>query len=137
MGERENIESVKRIIVEFAQGRIQEMLEMFSDELDFQDPMSQSVWPWAGQRSGRQGLAEFFAGLTKTVEYDQFEPREFIAQDDFVTVVLFERGRAKATGVAFDNLYIIVFKFVQGRVTQVRVFEDTAPIIAALQGYRR
>jgi uncharacterized protein len=135
--EPENIESVKSMIAAFTQGRIQEMLQMFSDKLDFQHPMPQSIWPWAGQRSGRQGLAEFFAGLAKTIEYDQFEPREFIAQDDFVAVVPFERGRVKATGVAFDNLYVLVFKFAQGRVTQIRVFEDTAPIIAALQGYRK
>jgi ketosteroid isomerase-like protein len=78
-----------------------------------------------------------FARLAKTIEYDQFEPREFIAQDDFVAVVLFERGRVKAIGVTFDNLYVHVFRFAHGKVTQIRIFEDTAPIIAALQGYRK
>jgi ketosteroid isomerase-like protein len=81
--EPENIESVKLMIEAFTQGRIQEMLQSFSEELDFQHPMPQSIWPWVGQRSGRQGLAEYFAGLNKTIEYDQFEPREFIAQGDF------------------------------------------------------
>ena len=71
------------MIEAFTQGRIQEMLQSFSEELDFQHPMPHSIWPWAGQRSGRQGLAEHFAGLNKTIEYDQFEPREFIAQGDF------------------------------------------------------
>jgi uncharacterized protein len=113
------------------------MLQMVSEDLDFQHPMPQSIWPWAGRRTGRQGLAEFFAGLAGTIEYDQFEPREFIAQGDFVAVVLFERGRVRATGVTFDNLYVIVFKFAQGKVTQIRIFEDTAPIIAALQDYRK
>ena len=137
MGERENIESVKHMFEAFTQGRIQEVLQSCSEELDFQHPMPQSIWRWAGQRSGQQGLAEYFAGLTETIEYDQFEAREFIAQNDFVAVVLFEKGRVKATGVAFNNLYVIVFKFAQGRATQIRVFEDTAPIIAALQGYRK
>ena len=137
MRERENIELVKGMFGAFAQGRIEEVLQMVSEDLDFQHPMPQSIWPWAGKRSGRQSLADFFAGLAKTVEYDQFEPREFIAQDDFVAVVLFERGRAKATAVTFDNLYVLVFKFAEGKVTQIRIFEDTAPIIAALQGYRK
>jgi len=46
------------------------------------------------QSSGRQGL-EFFAGLGQTMDYEQFEPREFIAQDQYVVVILFERGRIK------------------------------------------
>jgi ketosteroid isomerase-like protein len=137
MKERENIESVKHMIEAFTQGRIQEMLQMFSEDLDFKHPMPQSIWPWAGNRSGWQGLAEFFAGLTKTIEYEQFEPREFIAQEDSVAVVLFERGCVRATSVAFDNLYVLCFKFAQSKVTQIKVFEDTAPIIAALQGYRK
>ena len=58
------------------------------------------------------------------LEYDQFEPREFIVQDDFVAVVVFEQGRVKATGVTFDNLYIHVFKFAQGKVTQIRDSSD-------------
>ena len=60
--------------------------------------------------SGWQGLAEFFAGLGQTMDYEQFEPREFIAQDQYVVVILFERGRIKG-GCAFDNPCVHVFKF--------------------------
>jgi hypothetical protein len=68
--DNDNIELVKRIYLAFAQGQIQEMLQMFPDDLDFQHPMPQSIWPWAGSRSGRQGLAEFFAGLNEILEHN-------------------------------------------------------------------
>jgi uncharacterized protein len=135
--DNDNIELVKRIYLAFAQGQIQEMLQMFPDDLDFQHPMPQSIWPWAGSRSGRQGLAEFFAGLNEILEHERLEPRQFIAQDDSVAVVLSERTRVKATGIFFEISEVHLFKLKNGKVMQLTIFEDTAPIIAALQGYRK
>ena len=137
MSEQQNVELIKSGYAAFTRGDRQALLDLFSEDLDFQHPMSQSIWPWAGKRSGRAGFAEFLAGLDETVEYEQFEPREFIAQGDLVAVLVFERSRVKATGVAFDNAYMHVFKVKGVKVVQFLVFEDTAPIIAALQGYRR
>jgi ketosteroid isomerase-like protein len=50
-------------------------------------------------------------------------------------VTLFERDSIKATVVAFDNPYVHVLRFAEGKVVQIRIFEDTAQINAALQGY--
>ena len=52
-------------------------------------------------------------------------------------MIVFEHGIVKATGIALDNLYVHVFKFTGSKVVQLLIFEDTAPIIAAIQGYRR
>jgi uncharacterized protein len=137
VSEHDNIELVKRCYSAFAQGHIQQVLELFGDDLDFQHPMPQSIWPWAGRRSGRQGLARFFAGLSETLEYERLEPREFIAQNEWVAVLLSERARVKATGAVYEISEVHVFKLQNGKAVQLMVFEDTAPIIAALQGYRR
>lgn len=77
--------------------------------------MPQSIWPWAGRRRGRQGLAEFLAGINETLEYEQMEPREFIAQNDCVAVLVFERTRVKATGVVFEISEVHVFKSRDGK----------------------
>jgi ketosteroid isomerase-like protein len=111
MSEQQNVELIKSAYAAFTRGDRQTLLDLFSEGLDFQHPMPQSIWPWAGKRSGRAGFAEFLAGLDETVEYEQFEPREFIAQGDLVAVLVFERSRVKATGVVFDNFYVHVFKF--------------------------
>jgi uncharacterized protein len=99
--------------------------------------MPQSIWPWAGRRSGRQGFAEFVAGINETLENEQLEPREFIAQNDWVVVLLFERTRVNATGVVFEISEVHVVNLKDGKGVQFMIFEDTAPIITALQGYRR
>jgi uncharacterized protein len=133
MDDQDNIQSLKTLYAAFIRGDIHSVLGFFSDDLDFQHPMPQSIWPWAGKRLGRTGLAEFIEGLNPLIEYEQFEPREYIAQGDRVAVLFFEHGRIKATGVTFDNYYVHVFKFKEGKIVQFLIFEDTAPIIAALR----
>ena len=136
MRERDNVELVQSIYSAFARGDLNSVLAPFAEGLEFQHPMPQSIWPWAGSRSGRQGLAEFFAGLSETLEYERLEPHEFIAQHDSVAVVLSERTRVRATGMFFEISEVHLFKLKNGKVVQLTIFEDTAPIIAALQGYR-
>jgi ketosteroid isomerase-like protein len=117
----------------FARGDMKSVLAPFADGLEFQHPMPQSIWPWAGSRRGRQGLAEFFAGISETLEYERLEPHQFIAQDDSVAVVLSERTRVKATGVFFELSEVHLFRLENGKVMQLTIFEDTAPIITAFQ----
>jgi uncharacterized protein len=137
MSELQNVELIKSGYAAFTRGDIQALIELFSEDLDFQHPMPQSIWPWAGKRNGRAGFAEFIAGLNDTVEYEQFEAREFIGQGDYVAVLVFERTRVKATSVVFEIFEMHVFKFKDNAVVQLLIFEDTAPILAALQGYRK
>jgi ketosteroid isomerase-like protein len=84
MRERDNVELVQSIYSAFARGDMNSVLAPFAEGVEFQHPMPQSIWPWAGSRSGRQGLAEFFAGVSETLEYERLEPHQFIAQHDSV-----------------------------------------------------
>jgi len=67
------------------------------------------------------------------LEFEQFAPREFIAQGDIVVVLVFVRVRSKATGRTVDNDYVHVYTVRYGKIVQFCVYEDTAPIIAALR----
>jgi ketosteroid isomerase-like protein len=133
MSEQDNIELVKQGFAAFQRGDIETILNAFSDEIDFRHPMSTAIWPWAGKRRGRAQAAEFMAGLAEVVEFEQYEPREFIAQGNKVVVLVFERFRIKATGRAVDNEYVHMFTLSDGKVVQWWVHEDTAPIIAAIR----
>ena len=67
------------------------------------------------------------------LEFEQFAPREFIAQGDIVVVLVFVRVRSKATGRTVDNDYVHVYTVRDGKIIRFCVYEDTAPIIAALR----
>ena len=97
--------------------------------------MPRSIWPWAGHRRGKAEYTQFATGLAETVDFELFEPREFIAQGDKVAVLLFERFRIRSTAIALDNDYMHVFTIKHGKIERFLIFEDTAPIIASMQDY--
>ncbi len=134
MNEQENVEIIKQAFAAFQRNDAQALLTLFSDDVDFRHPMSTATWPWAGKRRGRAQVAEFFARLVEVTETEKVEPREFIAQGKKVVVLLSERFRIKATGRTVDNEFVIVFAFRDGKIVQFYVYEDTAPIIAAIRG---
>jgi ketosteroid isomerase-like protein len=131
MSEQDNIDLVKNAYAAFKRSDIPGLLDLLDEDLDFQHPMSQSIWPWAGHRKGRKAFAEFVEGCFQTIEYELFEPHDFICQSDYVAVVLFERGRVKATGATYDISEVHVFKFKRGKIVQLMIFEDTAVVRGA------
>ncbi len=137
MAEAENTALIERAYAAFKDRDLKGFLALFADDFDFQHPMPLSIWPWAGARKGRKEFAEFVGESSKVIEREHFEVDKFIAQGDYVVVLLSERMRAKATNILIDNPHVHVFRIVGGKIVRFMIFEDTAPIIAALQGYRK
>ena len=137
MKEQENVETVKEFCSAYQRGDLQAVLNTLSEEIEFVHPMSTHIWTWAGKLHGHEGIIKFGAGQLTDLDYDQFEPREFIAQGNKVVLLLFERFRIKETDLAVDNEYVMVFTVSDGKIVQLRVYEDTAPIIAAIRGQER
>jgi ketosteroid isomerase-like protein len=103
MSDRTNADVVQRGYEAFGRGDIPAFLELLTDDVEWiqQGP---PVIPFAGTRHGHEGVMEYFSLLGETLEFEQFEPREFVAQGDTVVVVGFERsvsvGRAGAYNVS-------------------------------------
>ena len=67
------------------------------------------------------------------VEFESFEPREYVAQGDKVVALGTERGRVRATGKTFDNPWALVFTVRDGLITEFRGYEDTAAVASAFR----
>jgi uncharacterized protein len=133
VNEQDHIELTKQGYAAFARGDIEAVLKLFADDAELRQSLSTAIFPWAGTRRGQEQLIEFFAGLAEVGEFERFEPREFIAQGDKVVVVISERFRIRATGRTFDNELVHLFTFKNGKVSQFRIYEDTAPFLAAMR----
>ena len=69
--------------------------------------------------------------LGQTYDFEQFEPREFVAQGDTVVVVGYERTRVKPTGRTFEQEWAHVYTLRNGKIAKGRFIEDTAAQVAA------
>jgi ketosteroid isomerase-like protein len=125
LGTRTNVEVVQETYEAVGRGDIPALLDLLTDDVEwtFQGP---SVIPFAGTRRGREGVAEFFSLVGGNLEFEQFEPREFVAQGDTVVVLGFERSRIKLTGRTFEQEWAHVYKLRDGKVAEFLALEDTA-----------
>ena len=125
LGVRTNTEVVQGTYEAVGRGDIPALLDLLTEDLQwtFQGP---SVMPFAGTRRGREGVAEFFSLVGENLEFQEFEPREFVAQGDTVVVLGFERSLVKSTGRTFKQEWAHVYKLRDGKVAEFLALEDTA-----------
>ena len=131
MSETMNIDVVQQNYAAVGGGDIPTLLSLLTDDVEWslQGP---SVIPWAGTRHGHEGVTEFFSLLGETLEFEQFEPREFITQGDTVVVLGYERSLVKSTGRTFEQEWAHIYTLREGKIAKARFIEDTAAQVVAL-----
>src|SRR5215210_196908 len=130
MSAEENKRRVQSIFEAFGRGDIPAVLEHVSEDVTWKAP-GPDVIPYFGDRRGHAGATEFFVQLGTNVDFEHFEPGAFVAEGDRVVVLGRERGLVRGTGKRFNNEWVIVFTFGGGKVTDLRIYEDTAAIAGA------
>jgi ketosteroid isomerase-like protein len=130
MSDQTNLAVVQQAYAAFGRGDIPGVLDLLTDDVvwTLQGP---STIPFAGTRRGREGVAEFFSLVGETLEFQQFEPREFVGQGDTVVVLGYERSLVKATGRRFEQEWAHVYTLRDGKIATGRFFEDTAAEVVA------
>jgi ketosteroid isomerase-like protein len=129
---RTNVDVVQETYEAVGRDDIPALLDLLTDDVEwtFQGP---SVIPFAGTRHGREGVAEFFSRVGENLKFEQFEPREFVAQGDTVVVLGFEHNLIKPTGRTFEQEWAHVYTLRDGKVAKFRAFEDTAAHVVAFE----
>ena len=132
MREAENTKVVQDAYAAFGRGDISTLLSYMSDDVTWRPVIGTGTHvPFSGERTGKPDVTEFFRLVADTETFQQFEPREFIAQGDTVVAIGHYRAVAKRTGKSFDSDFVMVFTLRDGRVTNFREFTDSAGINAA------
>ena len=130
MSTEDNKGVVRKVFEKFGSGDVPGLLEMVAEDAEWAAPGPEVV-PYFGERRGREGALEFFKNLGGSVEFESFEPGDFIAEGDRVVVLGRERGRVRGTGKVFDNAWALVFTVRDGMVAGLRIYENTAAIAEA------
>lgn len=133
MAEQQNVAAVQQIYQAFGRGDIPAILNATAEGAVMHHSGPADVLPWARSYRGATEWSEFFKTLGETVDVEAFEPREFIAQGDAVIALGYYRMKAKRTGSSFESEWAMAWRFLDGKATEVRVYEDTAPMADALR----
>ena len=130
MSIEDNKRVVQAVFEKFGSGDVPGLLALITEDAEWSAPGPEVV-PYFGERKGRDGALEFFKHLGSNVEFERFEPGDFIAEGERVVVLGFERGRVRRTGKVFDNSWALVFTIRDGMVAGLHIYDNTAAIAEA------
>jgi uncharacterized protein len=130
-----NIEVAQNLYQSFFRGDMAAILNAMDNEVDW-------IWygpkeiPWAGHHQGREAVQAFFGKVNDYAEVLTYEPLEFIAgEHGVVTVLGWQRVRAKPTGNIWETAWTHIFTIRDGKFVRVREFYDSAAIAAAFSSH--
>ena len=133
MSEQDNLEAVRTVFDCFGRADVAGMLGVIAEDVVWRLEGADVV-PYSGERRGHEGVVDFLQKLGGNVEFEHFEPQEFIAGGDKVVVTGTERGRVGSNGNTFVNDWAMVFTLRGGKVSGFRCYEDTGAVAAAFTG---
>jgi len=134
MSEQENLRIVQEGYAAFGRGDVAAALSNYADDIDWAMPGSPDVIPYAGQRRGREEVAQFYATFPQTEEVEQMDLQDFIAQSDKVLVFGHYKGRVKSTGRSYTKEFIHVVMLRHGKVIKFREYVASDDMHEAFAG---
>jgi ketosteroid isomerase-like protein len=130
MNEQENTRLVQQAYQSIKAGDIQSLLNSLAGEVHWQLPEMENV-PFAGMWQGRERVGQFFSKVFEVQDVVEFDPEEYIAQDDKVVVLGRFSMRIKATGNDFGSHWAHVWTVKSGKVIRFYEHVDTAAVSSA------
>lgn len=124
------IQVTQTVFERFGAGDIPGILEMLDDDIriEFYGP---SIIPYAGEYDGKEAAGQFFSTVLSSVDIHQFEPEQFLADGNMVTVTGHLNLTAKSTGGTIDSDFAHVITVRDGKWLRFRDFMNTAVAVRA------
>jgi len=131
MSEEANVQAAQAGYAAFGRGDMPAIREMLTDDIEWVDPGPSDVLPTAGTHRGKDAVMAWFGTLGGNVDFEVFEPREFIAQGDKVVALIHAEATIRSTGKKMVQDEAHVWTFRDGKVARIQLYLDTAAMVAA------
>jgi ketosteroid isomerase-like protein len=120
----------------FGRGDIPALLALTTPDVDWQFHGDRGA-PYTAHVRGQAQVAEWFGAVAQADDIQAFEPREFLAGADHVTVIGHERTIARATGRVYETPWVHVWRLRDGRIARFTGFFDSEAVALARAGGQR
>ena len=125
-------ETVQSMYAAFGRGNIAALLESVTDDIEWTHRGSLGL-PYMGTFQGKAALLQWFGHVAASDGIQVFEPREFLAGSDHVTVLGWERTQALPGVGVFDTDRVHVMKLRGDKICRFVGMYDTAAVLKARQ----
>ena len=108
----------------FGRGDIPAVLDLIAHDVEWTFRGSEGL-PYTGTFRTREAISHWFESIPKVDEILAFEPKEFISAGDHVTVLGWERTKARPSGKIFEAEWVHIFRVHEGRIVRFWGMYDT------------
>jgi ketosteroid isomerase-like protein len=126
-----NTDTLKQGYEAFAQGDLDGATEYFDDNVRWENPEAPQM-PNNGVTEGKDAVKQLFAELGNYWDSFSITPDEFIESGETVVVLSHSEAKGKETGKEVSLPWVHVWRFSDGKVTEVQALTDTALAADAL-----
>ncbi len=126
-----NTDTLKQGYEAFGRGDLDGATEHFADDIRWENPEASQV-PNNGVTEGRDAVKQLFADLANHWESFSIVPDEFIESGDTVVVLSHAEAKGKQTGKEVKLPWVHIWRFSDGKATEVQALTDTALAAEAL-----
>lgn len=126
-----NVDTLKQGYEAFGRGDLEGATENFADDIRWENPESPQM-PNSGVNEGKEAVKQLFMELGNYWESFTITPDEFIEQGDTVVVLSHSESTGKETGKEVKLPWVHIWRFSDGKATEVQALTDTALAADAL-----
>ena len=134
MSAAQNRQIIQEALADVAAGKPETFLDALADDVVLETAeYPQDILKIQGPYRGKEGMLEFLGLGEQYFEILAFESRDFVAEDDKVVVVVYEKARARATGKELEQEIVQIWTLRDGKIVHCKLCEDTYAIIESLK----
>ena len=130
MNQQENIALIKNVYAAFGSGDVQTILDHVAEDAPWTNH-GPSVIPYAGVRSGRAQVAEFFQAIDSSTTGGKVVTESFFADGDTVIAIGRYIATVRGSGAQIDSPIAHFFTIRDGKIAKWVGFSDSAMVAEA------
>jgi len=120
-----NTDTLKRGYEAFGRGDLDGATQDFADDIRWENPEAPQM-PNNGVTEGRDAVKQLFGELPNYWESFNLVPDEFIESGETVVVLSHSESKGKQTGKEVKLPWVHVWRFRDGKASEVQALTDTA-----------
>ncbi len=121
MTNNDPLATVQRMFEAFGYGDLDGLLETVHPDSRW-TYVGANPRPAKGVYVGKDGAKKFFGRILRNLDMKEFQPGEFVTENDTVVVFGFESGTVKATGDPFRNEWAQKYVVRDGLITEMEEY---------------
>ena len=133
MNKQDNTTLIRNIYAAFGAGDVKTILESVSDDAKWINHGPPAI-PYAGSRSGKMQIKEFFQAIADSTTGGKVIPEQFIKEGDTVVATGRYQATVRNTGAEIDTPIAHLFTVRGGKVVRWEGFSDSARVADAHTG---